>query len=242
MSRVLFENAFDQKFNEGEYSTKVLNNNESESEKHKITNAVINKAFEEIARSEVYKDENLIKLYAAAKQSSSIRFGDVIEYYLNEVLEHLSEKFEKVYFGKLHDELGIEGEKFFVESEGGQKQIDLLYGIMEDRTVHIYYWEIKCSTNLDSEKAKKTREKISAIGEEIKSRIPDDQNINIHASGLAPLFGSKEAIPKDAEGAFAPYGKFWRTVPEGSEDPIDLLDSGKKVYKEYIKDELEQMV
>lgn len=232
----LFERVFTKKFSEGDYSSRVK---ESDSDSHKITNEVISKAFKEIAEeSEV--TPSLVSLLLESKQSSSIRIGNVIEMHLNEVLKEVAANRPQVVYEKLHEKLGIEGERFYVEEEGGEKQIDLLYGVSVDGVFHVFYWEIKASTNLDSEKAKATRKKIKSVGQEIEKRI-GGENVKVHAMGLAPLFDSKKNIPKDAKKAFEPYGSLWETMPDYSETAEELLRSAKRVYKRYMKSELNRI-
>jgi hypothetical protein len=113
------------------------------------------------------KSTSLIKIWLDSPelpQSSLIAFGKMFEKWVSHLA---SEKYEVLTLDK---DLYITPKGEFVEKKKGNKDIDNLF--IDHENNFVYYNEIKCNLNLDSEKKIVTAKKVRYIEQHLKNIFP----------------------------------------------------------------------
>ena len=154
----------------------------------------------------------------ALTQAEVIAFGKRYEKWLSCIV---SEKYEVLTLTK---DLYITPEGQFTTKKKGNKDIDNLFIDHKNRIV--YYHEVKCNLNLDSEKSKVTASKVRRIEEQLKGLYPGyDVRVSI-------LNMAWEGTKKEMHGVPIKYAKDYFAMA-GLDSLAWYNEMGKDLGKDY---------
>lgn len=172
--------SFSKHFTEEKLAKKFNKNSSGKHPASEITKKAIRGAQKRVGKDNIQK---FIDFSLDVKQSCSIQIGNVLETFINEILDECERK-RNSKIKNLQNTLD-DGK---IKTENGSKQIDAIWFDYKNNVVN--YREIKTTTNYDTEKKPKIQKKVGLVKKHL-DEFDFNENISVSevkAGGLTPTF------------------------------------------------------